>query len=743
MLVFETIRIAGWLVGTILHGLLLAVLIDGRRKRGTALAYSWLIGSALLWHLGNLLVAFLGELTGNKLPAFLDAARILATVGFGLLPSTLIHTAVVARIDLFKRPRLIIVLGYVPVLSLAPVAYGMVSMGSDAFLKAFQQSAPALGFVGAWFVAALAMTARIMSVSAKTPETEREHFRFRRAFGVGLFALAVALALAVAVEVITGGGRSYVAETLRVFVMLMSLLPGGLFFYHIYRYRYLDLTLRRGLSVAALVLAVFLAHGLLVKRITTALEEKYGVDFALLEGALVVGIVLLFEPARRRVQFALDAALAADRSWRRSQLTALQSEVALLPPGDLRLIVVRAREGLSNAFGTPVTVALRVPWSVASDDDDPEDDVACSPARPSSEITPLLNWAASEMAVPGDPVSIDSLPPGAGLVGDKLSLTDIIPIRDDTPSDRMRGSKRAVGFIGLGRRAKGQALGEEDVSSLGALASSLAVAARDADAVRRSVSLEHKLAEAEKLSSLGKLSATIAHEVKNPLSSIKTIVGVLRESGAGGPSADADLEVIAREVDRLSKVVTNLLNVARPAKKPGEGTAVAPSPEGFDAREMLEGLLSVLGPDARRRGLNVKTRFAPGTPRVWARESAVRQAVFQLILNAIEVTPAGGTVSVSAEAASATGAAKAGHELRGCVAIIVEDTGPGVPADKVDRIFEPFVSLKAGGTGLGLALAKEEIERAEGTIEADTRLDGRGGARFRVVLPAAARLAPI
>ena len=68
MFAFEMIRTAGWLVGTLLHGLLLVVLIEGRRKRGTALAYSWVIGSALLWHLGNLLVAFLGELTGNKLP---------------------------------------------------------------------------------------------------------------------------------------------------------------------------------------------------------------------------------------------------------------------------------------------------------------------------------------------------------------------------------------------------------------------------------------------------------------------------------------------------------------------------------------------------------------------------------------------------------------------------------------------------------------------------------------------------
>jgi signal transduction histidine kinase len=285
-------------------------------------------------------------------------------------------------------------------------------------------------------------------------------------------------------------------------------------------------------------------------------------------------------------------------------------------------------------------------------------------------------------------------------------------------------------------------LGEEDVSTLAALARTLAAAARDADVVRRLVSLEHKLAEAEKLSSLGRLSATIAHEVKNPLSSIKTIVGVLRESGAQGKSATADLEVIAREVNRLSTVVTNLLNVARPAKKPGEGTSVVPSPVGFDAREMLEGLLAVLGPDARRRGLVIETRFAEGTPRVWARESAVRQAVFQLILNAIEITPAGGVVTVSTRPVSDTTAMREGQRPKGEIEIIVEDTGPGIPPDRLTRIFEPFVSMKSGGTGLGLSLANDEITSAKGRIEAGSRADGKRGARFRVVLPAATRLAP-
>ncbi|MHC4199837.1 MAG: sensor histidine kinase [Planctomycetota bacterium] len=785
MLVFEIIRTAGWLLGSILYGVLFAVLAEGWREssstglahpesiegRGTPLAYVALAGTALLWNLGNLLVVFLGELTGDRIPKITSLASALAVVGFGMVPSILIHAAAVARRGAFGHPRAVIALAYLPALGVVPAAYWALRLRPKQFHEAFRQMPVIAGAVGAWLIVSLVIAGRAMRRPslAETPDAgldgaaRAQHGddpaaatstrgRFGRAFGVGLIVLGVAFAATWAMELAAPTGRSVVGEVALVFVMLLSLLPGGVVLYYVYRHHYMDLRIRRGLAFAAVIVAAFLAHALLIRPLTDRLEEAHDVNFALLEGLLVVAVVLLFEPVRRRLQVAVDAALAPEGARRREKLAALRAEIASLAPGDLRPIVARTRAALEEAFGGPAVVVLDTP---GVESQGREETLHSAPTQSFRVVSDLIEWSAR---APDEPTGRESLPDPLARAAGRLGLGHLVPVRaegegnegkstgaaDGSPSDG-KSAPRGLGFIGLSELPSGGVLGEEDASALEAVGRALAAAAKGAAVVRKLLSLEQKLAEAEKLSSLGRLSATIAHEVKNPLSSIKTIVTVLKKELAGNEQATRDLDVVAREVGRLSEVVTNLLSIARPSRKPGEGTSLIPPPAGFDAREMREGLLAVLGPDARRRGVELVTEFAPDTPRVRARESRVRQAVFQLLLNAIEVTPERGEVRLSTgpAAVSADGKAgdgKAGDESR--TRIIVEDTGPGLPADRPERVFDEFFTTKPGGTGLGLAIAKEEIERAGGTIEAGPRLDDNEGARFVVTLPAAKRASP-
>ena len=694
LLIFEIVRSAGWLVGTILHAVLLLVMLEGRRERRTPGAYPWLVGSALLWHLGNLLAVFVEQLTAGGLPQLDMIARIVATVGLGFLPSALIHSAVAAKIERFSKPRLATVLGYLPSVVIAPAVYYQVVLTRAEFLKGLRETPWVVALLGVWFVGSLVFVGRTMYLPGKAPSDDITA-RFNRAFGIGLFGLALLTGVVAGLEILTGGEQEIVGETLLLFVMVLSLLPGGLLVYYVYRFRYMDLTIRRSLSVIAVVVAVWLAHSLVIRNITNRLEDVFGVNFALMEGALVAGVVVLFEPARRRLQAAIDAAMASARGRRRAELAAAQVKVAAAPPGDLRPVASRTQVALSKIFAAPAVVVLRAPSDDQEGDSDGVADgsLACAPEAARRHAGPILAWAA--WAAEG-PARRGELPETAGRAAENLGLADLVPIRTDTGPNRKGAAGKstqiagAAGFIGLAPRPKRGVLGQEDADSLTALAQTLAAAARDAHVVKRLVALEHKLAEAEKLSSLGRLSATIAHEVKNPLSSIKTIVGVLRESVSAGDATPAqfqgDLDVIASEVDRLSIVVTNLLNVARPTKKPGEGTAVVPPPEGFDTGEMLGGILAVLGPDAKRRGIELQTEFATDTPRVDARESGVRQAIFQLVLNAIEVTPEGGTVTLHTGVGTCRPPKKGGDTVPG-VEIIIEDTGPGIPEDGEESIF--------------------------------------------------------
>jgi len=676
------------------------------------------------------LFVLLGENAEEKLPLLLRASSALAVVGFGLLPSGMIHAGVVARPEQFRRPRVLVTLGYLPALAAVPAVWLALLVPRTEFVDFFRGSPILLVLIGAWFIAALVIAGRAISRrpagETVTGGARAAQARLGRSFGLGLLLLGATLAAAVVVEIAAGTGARIVGETALLFVMLMSLLPGGMVVYYVYRYQYMDLRLRRGLSFAAVVLAVFLAHALIVRRITDWLEKKYEMDFALLEGALVAGVVLAFEPTRRRLQAAIDAGISPERAKRRARVSRLQGEIAALPPGDQRPIVSRTRSGLEEAFYARAVVVLDARDDFASG----SGGIVAAPASAASDAGALVEWASTAAA---RLVRRESLPPPAARAAELLGIEHVVAV-GRAATDNDSDTAAPVGFIGLATDAAG--LGEGEAAALESLASTLSAAARSARVVRRLVALEGKLAEAERLSSLGRLSATIAHEVKNPLSSIKTIVSVLRGELAGNDQAKADLDVIAREVERLSTVVANLLGVARPGKPPGEGTSIVPPPEGFDAREMLEGLLAVLGPDARRRGVKIETSFAPDTPRAAPRESRIRQAAFQVILNAIEVTPEGGKVTVS------TRSSPDGPGGRPGVEILVEDAGPGLPPGRESRVFDEFFSSKPGGTGLGLHIAKKEVEGAGGRIKVDWRPDGERGACFRITLPAARRVAP-
>ncbi|MBD5557042.1 MAG: PAS domain-containing protein [Desulfovibrio sp.] len=235
-------------------------------------------------------------------------------------------------------------------------------------------------------------------------------------------------------------------------------------------------------------------------------------------------------------------------------------------------------------------------------------------------------------------------------------------------------------------------------------------ALRDMGEIR---SLERKLRQHERLSELGKLAAGLAHEIRNPLSSVRGYATYLTERLKDDPLGHATGELLIEETARLDRVLTDLLGLARPRD-------LAPAPVQLGA--LLSRVVAVAMPDAAEKGVRLVTTLPEGGGDV-ANVDADRlmQAVLNLVINAIQATDAGGEVEVALEPAPAADRAGAAPGWR----IRVRDTGCGMAQETAAQIFTPYFTTRATGTGLGLAITRQIVEQHGGAIGVST-LPGHG-----------------
>jgi signal transduction histidine kinase len=223
----------------------------------------------------------------------------------------------------------------------------------------------------------------------------------------------------------------------------------------------------------------------------------------------------------------------------------------------------------------------------------------------------------------------------------------------------------------------------------------------------------------EKLSSLGVLAAGVAHEIRNPLTSIKVRLFTQQQLLEKGSEAFEDNVFLTDEISRLEKIVKDFLAFARPTE-PEFSRMPAPQP--------MRELLPLLQPLFRKAGVRIKEEFL-AEPLIRADAAQLKQVLINLAKNAAEAMPEGGVVTLRARAE------RRGRGPRAVQVAVLEvsDTGPGIPPDVQKRLFDPFFTTKASGTGLGLSIAARIIEKHGGSLEYSTA--PAQGTTFRIVLP--------
>lgn len=215
------------------------------------------------------------------------------------------------------------------------------------------------------------------------------------------------------------------------------------------------------------------------------------------------------------------------------------------------------------------------------------------------------------------------------------------------------------------------------------------------------------------------LTAGVAHEIRNPLAAIKFGLYSLQRSLPASVSQEEDLGIIDHEIQRLDRIVRDLLQFTRPSEPEFKTVPILP---------LLEAMRDLLQADLDRRG--VRLDVVEGEPlSVRADRQQLQQALINLIQNAAEATPAGGTITLSARA----GAARWIRRMEPVVMVEVKDSGRGLTPEIGRRIFDPFFSTKEGGTGLGLPLAARIVELHGGFLQYASQ--PQRGSTFTIVLP--------
>ncbi len=233
---------------------------------------------------------------------------------------------------------------------------------------------------------------------------------------------------------------------------------------------------------------------------------------------------------------------------------------------------------------------------------------------------------------------------------------------------------------------------------------------------------QQELLESEKLASIGKMAATISHEIRNPLAAIKNSAGIFKRHARLAPDDEELLDIIGKEINRLDTIISDFLEFAKP--HPLQRTLI-------DLHELIEETVALLDHSKSGRPLRILRSFDPLLPHISCDANAIKQVLWNVLINAAQAMPEGGAITVRTAFVRASEAAGTGE-----VSIAISDTGPGISAETAKRVFQPFFSTKSKGTGLGLSIVERTVKQHGGNVT--LKSDVGQGTTVSIRIPASA-----
>ena len=280
---------------------------------------------------------------------------------------------------------------------------------------------------------------------------------------------------------------------------------------------------------------------------------------------------------------------------------------------------------------------------------------------------------------------------------------------------------RFVGFINLGHKTEEEMYFREDLDLLGSLAIQVAMAIENANLYENLKKSQLMMRRTDRLASLGTMIAGLAHEIRNPLVSIKTFTQLLPERMDDEEFRNYFLTVASGEIDRLTTLINELLGFAKPSE---------PNLKGEDVNSIIDKMEFLTSTEAKKRNITITKNYSSNLPRVMADAEQIKQVLLNILLNGLQAIE-GDQGQVWIETRVARIAREGG--IDSFVQIEIRDNGAGISKENLDHIFDPFFTTRPEGSGLGLSITYQIVHEHGGFIDVESEI-GKGTS-FRVNLP--------
>ena len=655
------IRLIGYTAGTLLQLFWMVVILGYRRQRNFERVFFFLCLALFLFYSGSLL-ALNSQIYYPVPPVGLNQFAVaIIVIGLCSFPPLVLHlhlefagTRGLIKKQTWRWAQL--GLAYLPVpYFLGKTLHTFFTGHSFDFVLPLN----AFGPVFQWWASALFMLSGGWEGEFSKNTESRPESRFHSFLAI---VLAFSWGYVLFRMTLTAAGNPSTHEALGTAVALLPILPLTALIYFVYRHNFLQIGRQRNLLYAVSATFVALLYLSLVRRVSVLLEPVLPPEAS--ASILLFVLVVFIEPVQRAL-----GRMLRETAQRELEVVHRVAQEILeeAKHGDLQRLVEFAEEKITKSF----------------------------------ELA-LVKLSLGDKAIAGISTSSGKSLPASG-IGWKPPYFPI------TRGNLLLGVLRA--------EPHGAALSGDTRAALEFLCEQLPGSLDLCRLINEKLLLERELAERERLAVLGQMAASISHNLKNPLGSIKTILQVQLENPELPASVRAETKMVLEEIGRLSNKLNQLLQFSRPAVV-GEGGAPR-----CDAAEVARQVTGLLHHDAQRKGIALGLKVIDGPLHVAAATEAVNDILTNLVVNALDAAQREGYVQIRIS------------ELDGRGLLSVEDDGPGVPAALRDKILRPFFTTKTQGTGLGLAIVARRASDSGGRLELESPVKDGRGTRFLVWLP--------